>query len=142
MTITVDDVKRKCMIAGDDDSHDDSIEARIAEMQPALEFTLDPLYLNETGDAKLQALLQLGALELIAAEFLAQRWREAGFAEEFQAGGVRVGQFWERGKQLLELGTARLAPFRRSLAEASGETRVIASAPGDRQFTDDTMRGW
>lgn len=142
MTIAVDDVKRKCAIAAEETGFDDAIEDLIDEMQPAIERTLDPVYLNDEQDSGLQALLRLGVLELIAAEFLSQRSREPGFAEEFQVGGVRVGPFWERGKQLLELGTARLAPFRRSLADASGETRVLATDAPAREFTAESMSGW
>lgn len=126
LTINRADVKRKCMIASADTTYDSSIDALIDEMQPAIEFTLDADALNDP-DTGLQALLQLGELELVCAEFLAQRFREAGYAEEFQVGAIRVGQLWERGKALLEQGTARLAPYRKALGVSDAGTRLLST---------------
>lgn len=135
LVISRDDVKRKCMVAATDSTHNDAVDALIAEMAPAIEYTLDPVFLNNTDDEDLQALLSLGALELVAAEFLAQRAREPGFSEDMQVGGIRVGQAWERGKALYEQGTMRLAPFRKSFGPSQGESLIVASAPQERAFS-------
>ncbi len=142
LTITRADVKRKCMIPSAETSLDDAIDDLIAEMQPAIEYTLDPDCLADTSDAALQALLQLGVLELISAELLAQRYREPGFSEELQVGSVRVGPAWERGKALFEQGSERLAPFRRHVGASESAALVLSAAPQERRFTSESMEGW
>lgn len=124
IVVAREDIKRKCQIS--DSSMDSAIDALIAEMVPALESSLAPEAIAST-DTGVLAAVKLGVTELICSELLAQRSREPGFAEEFQVGGIRVGQFWERGKQLAELGNARLAPFRRASSTAELQNPVRAS---------------
>ena len=136
LTISTADVKRKCMLASADTTYDASIAALIAEMQPAVEYTLDDDTLGDTANAGLQAVLRLGVLELIAAEFLAQRFREAGYAEEVQIGGIRLGQVWERGKVLSEQGSARLAPFRKAASMFDADSGLMSTTRDrERQMT-------
>ncbi|MCC6483823.1 MAG: hypothetical protein IT209_03160 [Armatimonadetes bacterium] len=142
LTITKADVKRKCMIDAADTTWDAPIESLIDEMQPAIEYTLDESALNDP-EAGLQALLQLGVLELIVAEFLAQRFREAGYAEEFQVGAIRIGQLWERGKAIFEQGAARLAPFRKAMGVSDAQTKVLSSSVSHPRLMSSTERkGW
>lgn len=124
ITVARDDVKRKCQIS--DTSQDSAIDALIAEMVPALEGSLAREALA-SADTRVQAAIKLGVTELVCSELLAQRAREPGFGEEFQVGGIRVGQFWERGRQLAEQGNARLAPFRRASSTAELENPVRAA---------------
>ena len=128
LSVTRSDVKRKCMVASSETTYDSAIDALIAEMLPAIEHSLDPLYLQDASNAGLQAELRLGALEVIAAEFLAQRAREPGFMDEVQVGGVRLGPAWERGRALAEQGSARLAPYRRALGGAA-QALVASRSP-------------
>ncbi len=140
LAVTRSDVKRKCMVASGDTTYDTAIDALIAEMLPAIEHSLDPAYLLDVSDAGLQAELRLGALELISAEFLAQRSREPGFMEELQVGGVRLGPAWERGRALAEQGAARLAPYRRALGGAAQALPALRSPLPGRLLTHETLK--
>jgi len=139
LAVTRSDVKRKCMVAASDTGYDAAIDALIAEMLPAIEHSIDPAYLANTSDAGLQAELRLGALELICAEFLAQRAREPGFVEELQVGGVRLGPAWERGRTLAEQGAARLAPYRRPQG-AAADGGAVLSRLRPRLLTHETLK--
>lgn len=122
---------------------DDGIDALIAEMQPAIEFTIEPEFLSNTSNTELQAALKLGVLELISGEFLSQRTREAGYAEDFQIGGIRIGQFWERGKALLEQGTARLAVFLKTIEASEKSPEMLSTTKHtNRQVTAESMAEW
>ncbi|MGQ9455083.1 MAG: hypothetical protein ACUVRS_09205 [Armatimonadota bacterium] len=107
--ITVADVKRKAMITTSD--YDSSISSLITELQPVVEYTVEPAYLSNTSDANLQATLRLGILEIITGEFLEQLRREAGASEEFSVAGLSIGELSQRGTDLIQQGATRLAPF-------------------------------
>ena len=143
LTITSDEIKRKCMIGISETGFDADIDALIIEMQPAIEFTIDPDFLSDTADAGLQASLRLGVLELMAAEFLAQLCRQPGYSEEFSVGGVRVGQFQQRGQELQTAGAARLGPFRKAMGASDGQSRLLSTTlHADRELTAEAARGW
>jgi len=126
LTITKADVKRKLMIASGDTTYDSAIDSLIAEMQPALEYTIDSAYLSDTGNTGLQATLKLGVLEVICAEFLDQVLREMGASEEFTIAGLTVSERKERGVGLLQQGLERLAPYMKSHAPA-GDMQIASS---------------
>lgn len=109
ITITTDDVKRKCMIS--DSTYDSDISALISETQPAIEKRILSVHLDNTGDTDLQALLKLGMLELICAEFLEQLRREPGATEFFEAGKISIGKMYVDGEKLGGQGAERLAPY-------------------------------
>ncbi|BCW98983.1 MAG: hypothetical protein KatS3mg024_1810 [Armatimonadota bacterium] len=140
LSVTRSDVKRKCMVASSEATYDSAIDALIAEMLPAIEHSLDPMYVQDTSNTGLQAELRLGALELIAAEFLAQRAREPGFMEELQVGGVRLGPAWERGRALAEQGSARLAPYQRALGAAAQALPACRTARATPLLTHETLK--
>ncbi|MEN6372303.1 MAG: hypothetical protein ABFD64_09860 [Armatimonadota bacterium] len=127
ISITNADVKRKCMLPASDTTYDTSIDALIAEMQPAVEFTIADSYLANTADTRLQAALKLGILEVISGEFLQQLAREMGSTEEFSIGGVTIGQIKEHGPVLIQQGAARLASFLKSMQPMMTETNISST---------------
>jgi hypothetical protein len=125
MTVTRSRVKERCAIS--DTSYDTTIDNLIADLVPAIEFSVDPL-LVASSDTGLQATLNLAALELVCGEFLALRLREPGAAE-----GITMGTFELRPPTrdltdpsgLKAQGAARLLPYLKpnpSLRLASGVT--------------------
>lgn len=140
ITITSADIKRKCMISTSDTTYDSSISSLIAEMQPALEYTIDPVTLSNTTDTRLQAALKLGILEIMAGEFLQQLEREFGSMEAITVAGVNIGEMKAKGSLLVQQGTARLVPFLKTVTTAADESAVSSTTSGtDRVFSlDDT----
>ncbi|MDH7603185.1 MAG: hypothetical protein QHI38_13685 [Armatimonadota bacterium] len=125
ITITAADVKRKAMITSSE--YDSAISALIAEMQPALEYSIAPEHLSNTADANLQAVLKLGVLEIITGEFLEQLAREAGAAEEFSVAGLSIGESTRQGADLIQQGASRLAPFLRSVLPMMSESTTASN---------------
>lgn len=127
VTITKADVKRRLMIATTDTTYDSAIDALISEMQPALEYRIDPSYLADTANAGLQATLKLGMLEIMCGEFLEQTRREAGACEEFTIAGLTVGARQEHGTTLLQQGYDRLTPYVKGDAQVATEDLIMSS---------------
>lgn len=127
INITRADVKRKCMIPAADTTYDTSLDTLIAEMQPAVEFTLADEYLADTANTRLQAVLKLGLLEVVSGEFLQQLAREMGITEEFSIGGVTIGRIKEQGPALIQQGAARLAPFLKSMQPMMSESTIVST---------------
>lgn len=125
--ITKADVKRKCMIPASDVTYDTSIDNLIAEMQPAVEFTVDDSYLADTANTGLQSAIKLGILEVISGEFLQQLAREMGSTEEFSIGGVTIGRIKEHGPALIQQGAARLVPFLKSVQPIIEESTISST---------------
>jgi hypothetical protein len=131
------------MIPASETTYDADIDALIAEMQPSVEYTIADVYLNDTGNTKLQAVLKLGILEVLSGEFLQQLYREAGASESFRAGSIEIGVRAAHGTKLLEQGTSRLRPFRKAIDGLSDEARIDSTTVDvDRTFTSDSMRTW
>lgn len=127
ISITKVDIKRKCMISSTDTTFDGSIDSLIAEMQPAIEYSIADRYLTDTGNSGLQATLKLGILEIVSGEFLEQLAREAGATEQFSVAGVTVGEMKVRGPELVQQGTNRLTPFLKSVLPMMGETAITSN---------------
>jgi hypothetical protein len=143
ITITRADVKRKCMIASTDTSHDTDIDALIAEMQPSIQYTIADEYLNATSNTNLQAVLKLGITEIISGECLQQILRQPGASEGISIGGISVGARQEHGAKLLAQGTARLRPFMKAINGTADEAAINSSTiTSDRTFTSDSMEVW
>ena len=143
ITITKAEVKRKCMIPASETGYDSDIDDLIDEMQPSIEYTIADTYLNDTGNANLQAVLKLGILEIISGEFTQQLYREAGASEEFKVGSVTMGARREHGVKLIAQGTTRLRPFRKAIDGLSDEVGIASTTiDTDRTFTDDSMKVW
>jgi hypothetical protein len=139
ISVTRADVKRKLMIATADTSYDSAIDSLISEMQPAIEYRVDPSYLADTENAGLQATLKLGMLEIICGEFLEQTRRETGACEEFTIAGLTVGARQERGTALTQQGYDRLTPYARSTAQDSTDALIASStSQSDRALPSDS----
>ncbi|MCX8053184.1 MAG: hypothetical protein N3B12_05200 [Armatimonadetes bacterium] len=133
ITITTADVKRKAMITTSD--YDSSISALIAEMQPALEYSIADPYLAATLDEKLQATLKLGMLEIIAGEFLEQLRREVGASEQFGVAGLSMGSANQTGIELVQQGATRLAPYLKSVLPMISENSPATTSNGETVFS-------
>jgi len=143
IVITKAEVKRKCRIPSSDSTWDSDIEALIAEMQPSLEYGIADVYLNNTGDSRLQAVLKLGILEIISGEFIRQLMREVGASEEFKIAGLTVSARADHGAKLIEQGQARLKAFRKAQEEHSDSTQIASTTEyATRAFTDENMGNW
>lgn len=88
LSVTKEQVKQKCRIGVTD--FDDEIDDLIDEQLPVLAFAILESHLEDVSNAGLQATLNLGALEVIAGEFLAQAHREPGASESFWFADVTV----------------------------------------------------
>ena len=123
LSVTLLRVKERCGIA--DSSYDTPITNLISDIVPALNFAIDPVAMA-SEDSNLAAYLNLGALELVCGEFLAQLSREPGALDSISFGGLNVsGPKVDPADPsgLKAQGSARLRPFLRqdlSPANASG----------------------
>jgi hypothetical protein len=88
LSVTKEQVKQKCRIGVSD--FDDEIDDLIDEQLPVIEFSILDAHLDDASNVGLQATLNLGALEVIAGEFLAQAHREPGASESFWFADVTV----------------------------------------------------
>lgn len=128
ITITAADVKRKVMIDAADATYDSSISSLVTEMQGPIEYSIADCYMSDTANVKLQATLKLGMLEIIAGEFLEQLRREVGSTEQISINGVSIGEFTQRGLDLIQQGATRLSPYLKSVLPMMSETASISSS--------------
>lgn len=137
IVVTRDAVKRTAAVSSN--AYDAQIDALIADLTPVIEYTLAA---DALADSTLEAVINRAATEIIAGEFLAQRLREQGATEAFEAGGVRVGESPQARANLsdpyglMQRGWARLAPFLKPVY-ARSNTR-----DRERQVTEQTVSGW
>lgn len=124
ISITTDEVKRKCGIQSADTSRDSDIEALIDEMQPAVEREINPVYLVDTDDTGLQAQIKLGILEIISGEFLEQMLRETGAGETVSVGGTSIGAPMRMGPDIAIQGRTRLTPYLICTADCAASNTV------------------
>lgn len=115
ITVQREDVKRKLRLSGT--AYDSDIEALIDEMVPAIRYAIDPVYL-QSPEPDLLALLNLGALELVAGEMSATLWREVGAWVGFRLGWLQITPAYFPPNPLdpsglKAQGYARLAPYLR-----------------------------
>lgn len=108
-------VKRKLRLTGT--AYDSDIDALIAEMVPVIRYSIDPVYL-QSPEPDLVALLNLGALELVAGEMSATLWRELGAWVGFRLGWLQIIPAYFPPNPLdpsglKAQGYARLAPYLR-----------------------------
>ncbi len=108
ISITVAEVKDKLLIPSATTTYDTPIDSLIDLMQPALETELEPTMLADTAKA---TVIKQGMLEVIAGEFLNQRRREPGYAEEITAGTMKIGASALDGSALILQGKERLLPY-------------------------------
>lgn len=131
LTVTRDDVKRKTRLGSE---YDAEIDALIAEMLPAIEYAIDPLYLDNP-EPGLLATLNLGALEIIAGEMLATLWREMSALVGFRFGWLQVfPPEWldpSDPSGLKAQGARRLAPYLKRNARLQFITRAPSTEGGE-----------
>ncbi len=108
ISITVAEVKDKLLIPSATTTYDTPIDSLIDLMQPALETELEPTLL---ANASLASVIKQGMLEVIAGEFLNQRRREPGYAEDITVGTLKIGASALDGSALILQGRERLLPF-------------------------------
>lgn len=137
VVVTRDAVKRTAAVSSS--TWDSQIDALIADLVPVIEYTLSP---DALADSALEPVLGRGATEIIAGEFLAQRLREEGATESFEAGGVSVGESPQSRAELgdpyglIQRGWARLVPFLRPVyAQSTTRDR-------ERQVSERAISGW
>lgn len=119
LTVTRARVKEKCGIA--DTTYDSTLDNLIAEIVPTLEYVLGAEYLADTGNAPLQATLNLGAAEIVCAEFLEQLARQPGAGETIVLEGFELRPSFEAAADLRRRALARLQPFaKRDIGNAAG----------------------
>jgi len=106
-------VKEKCGITGTD--FDSQVDSLIVDMVPVLEYAIAPGYIADTGNAGLQATLNLGATEIVSGEFLAQMGRKLGAYDWIVLGDFEVRPVTRMDPHdpsgLLALGWRRLGPY-------------------------------
>ncbi|GIV17219.1 MAG: hypothetical protein KatS3mg022_2654 [Armatimonadota bacterium] len=137
VVVTREAVKRTAAISST--AYDGQIDALITDLVPVIEYTLSS---DALADSTLEPVLSRGATEIIAGEFLAQRLREEGATEAFEAGGVRVGESPQSHADLgdpyglIQRGWARLMPFLKPVYTQS------TTRNRQRQVSEQTMSGW
>lgn len=89
LTVTGAKVKERAALTGS--TYDSLISGLISDLVPAIEYMLAPAVLADTGNAGLQATLNLAALEFVAGELLAQLGREPGMSERIAVGPLEIG---------------------------------------------------
>lgn len=127
ITITTADIKRKAMIDAAETAYDSAIAALIAEVQPAVEHSIEDCHIEDTSNAGLQATLKLGLLEIVTGEFLEQLRREMGATEEVSIAGVSLGASTVRGADLVQQGSERLAPYLKGVLPHMGGSSALSN---------------
>lgn len=115
LVVTVARVKEKCGLTGI--TYDSTITNLIAEFLPAIEFAIRPEHLADTGNLGLQAVLNLGATEIVGGELMQQIARAPDGSELVRIGDNEILQaepaMWRAVFGLSERGWRRLRPFLR-----------------------------
>lgn len=109
LNVTRARVKEKCGIAAT--TYDSTIDSLIAEFVPAIQFAIRPEHIADTGNTGLQATLNLGAVEIVAAEFLDQLAREPGAFETVTVGDLTLAPSDRPARLLQSAGWRRLGPY-------------------------------
>lgn len=129
LTVVASRVKEKLGLTAA--TWDTAIGNLIDEMVPAISYGIEDAHLADVSNAGLQALLNLGALEMVCGEFAAQLAREPGAAEEVWIGDIHLrppGQPLDDPTGLAAQGASRLRPFLKPDPAQRRATGVI-SAP-------------
>jgi len=136
LVVTVTAVKEKTRVT--DSSLDSLVANLIAQWVPMLEFAIRSEPLADTGNAGLQATLNLGAIEAVGGELLSQLAREPGAVESFSFGFFELGPAGGAAidpSGLKAQGFARLRPFLKSPEFLAGTFGVAAG--GSRTGEDE-----
>ena len=109
-------------------TYDTKIGTLITDWLAMLEYAIEPQYIIDTGNTGLQATLNLGALEMIAGEFLAQLTREPGGSEGLFFGWLEVRPAFRNLNDPFGLkaqGALRLLPFLKHKDKLQGSLGVL-----------------
>lgn len=136
-------VKRKCRLTVTD--FDIEIDDLISEQLPVVEYSVLATHIADTGNAGLQATLNLGAAEVIAGEFMSQAYREPGACEELRFLDITIGQ--RPPQQVLisiadpfglkKQGWARLAPYLKPVVASYVATKIGIKAKAKKLSEDE-----
>ena len=121
-----------------DTSYDTEIQATLSYSLSAIEYSIGPAALGNTSNAGLQALLRLGATEIVAGDIAAQirRRDDFHFAITINELSIRPSSFNEFDPTGLKAqGWARIKPYLRS--EAHAEIAAFVISGGNKQGTDE-----
>jgi hypothetical protein len=135
LLVTLTKVREKCGLTGT--TYDARINNLIADWVPVIEFAVRADFIADTGNAGLQATLNLGATELVAGEFLDQLSRESGATEAFYFGWFEITPNWRRAGDpsgLKQQGALRLAPYLKHTDALQGSLGVWTG--GSREAGD------
>ena len=133
LSVTRARVKEKCGIAAT--TYDSTIDNLIVELIPVIQFAIRDEHIADTGNAGLQATLNLGAAEIVGAEFLDQLEREPGATETVTVGGLTIRPDGSPAETLKDSGWGRLRPYLKADPSETSGLRVTA-APGKRQESE------
>lgn len=109
LSVTRARVKEKCGIAAT--TYDSTIDNLISELSGVLEYFIRPEHIADTGNAGLQATLNLAATEIVCAEFLEQLAREPGAMEKITIGDLALEADLGPSQQIRKQGWGRLRPY-------------------------------
>ena len=136
LIVTTTKVREKSGLTGT--AYDTKINNLIADWVPTIEHALSPEHLDNTGDTRLQATLNLGATELVSGELLAQIGREPGASEGLKFGWLEVKPAMTNLADpygLKAQGAQRLRPYLKHTDRLQGSLGVLAG--GDRTPGED-----
>ncbi|MBS1721794.1 MAG: hypothetical protein JSS66_02175 [Armatimonadetes bacterium] len=126
LVVTTSKVKERAGIGGS--TYDTKISNLITDWVAMLEYAIAPSFLNDTGNTGLQATLNLGAVEMVAGEFLAQLAREPGGSESLVFGWLSVRPAYTNLADPFGIkaqGLARLMPFLKHPDVLQGSVGVL-----------------
>jgi len=127
LSVTRARVKEKCGISGT--TYDSTIDNLISEMAAVIEHFIRPEYIADTGNAGLQATLNLGATEIVCAEVLEQLAREPGASEKLIIGDLSLEPANGPAFFIRKQGWNWLKPYLK-LDPAEGTNSKVSSAKG------------
>lgn len=108
LTVSRDRIKERCGVSGSD--FDVIIDNLIADLVPAIEFSIQNDYINDTANTGLQSLLTYAATEIVTGECFAQMSRQFGFREKIRVGELSIESSTPLDDQSAK-GWSRLRPF-------------------------------
>ena len=127
LSVTRARVKEKCGFTGT--TYDATIDNLISEMAGVIEHSIHPGHIADTGNAGLQATLNLGATEIVCAEFLEQLAREPGASEKLTIGELSLEPVNDPAFFIRKQGWARLKPYLKA-DPAEGTNPKVSAAKG------------
>lgn len=113
ITVRLERVRKKARL---DEIYDVDIRETIREMIPFIESKIDEVYLN-TDDANIQAIINLGATEIIIGAFIKEQSNDEDDSVSLGVGPIKIGENsssknrMSRAKDFLDSGWEKLKPY-------------------------------